>query len=214
MEPFIRNDHYNFIKMQAKILVNGHSSASDPGVLNALKASTQEKVLSLFESIGDEERELLASVETIKDKEEAELYLARVKKYVIPFRTVSESTIKKLFPKVKKLKQPDFEATNVHEITYLGWNDIGSERKYIIADFDGTFRGLRGSFKPNHKKGICSLCNTHSEIGLFFAETKASKDGNYTSRGNYICQDSNECNQKLTSQEKVHDFFEHLLLLK
>lgn len=50
MEPFIRNDQYNFIKYQTQVLINGHASVNDTGVLNALKSLSAEKVMGLLQS--------------------------------------------------------------------------------------------------------------------------------------------------------------------
>lgn len=43
MEAFIRSDQYNFIKSQAYILANGHATANDRGVIQALKSLAIEK---------------------------------------------------------------------------------------------------------------------------------------------------------------------------
>ncbi|WP_456272721.1 FusB/FusC family EF-G-binding protein [Bacillus sp. AK031] len=125
MEPFIRNDQFNYIKVQTKNLVNGHSSASDPGVLKAVKAMVKENVTGLFSGLSPAQSDLLDPVDMIKDKQDAEVFLAQLKPFVIPFRRISEKTLEKLFPKVKKLKLPDLANMDFREITYLGWNDIG-----------------------------------------------------------------------------------------
>lgn len=44
MEAFIRSDQYNFIKSQAYILANGHATANDRGVIQALKSLAIEKI--------------------------------------------------------------------------------------------------------------------------------------------------------------------------
>ncbi len=43
MEAFIRSDQYNFIKSQAYNLANGHATANDRGVIQALKSLAIEK---------------------------------------------------------------------------------------------------------------------------------------------------------------------------
>ncbi|WP_113926558.1 FusB/FusC family EF-G-binding protein [Bacillus sp. P14.5] len=210
MEPFIRNDQFNFIKAQTKVLVNGHLNANDPGVLKALKAVTLEKVLSVTPSPSEEERDLLNPIVSIKDKQDAEVYLAKIKSYVIPFRELSEKTLQKLFPKVKKLKLPNFENLDLREVTYLGWNDLGQERKYIVTEDNGQLIGIRGTFKNHSQKGVCAICNSIGDTGLFMTESRAAANGTYKNRGNYICQDSQICNRKLQSEEKLLAFIEHL----
>ncbi|RIW32761.1 elongation factor G-binding protein [Bacillus salacetis] len=210
MEPFIKNDQYNFIKAQTKILINGHSAASDPNVLKALKAMALEKVMGLVPGLSQDHKDLLEPIITIKDKQEAEMFLAKVRPYVIPFRDISEKTLQKLFPKVKKLKLPDLENTDFRAITYLGWNDIGQERKYIVFERDGKLTGVRGRFKNHSQKGVCSICNSIENVGMFITESKAAADGTFKNRGNYICQDSHVCNRNLQSEEKFQEFMEHL----
>ena len=211
MEPFIHNDQFNFIKAQTKILVNGHASANDSAVIKALKAMAKENALQLFPEPSQEQKELLEPIEMVKDKNDAELFLAALKPFIIPFRNVTEKTLQKLFPKVKKLKLPDLENLDFREITYLAWNDPGQERKYIVADLNGKLVGIRGSFKSHSQKGICTICNSFESIGMFLTQSKPAANGTFKNRGNYICQDSQICNQNLKSQEKVHEFVEHLL---
>ncbi|MGD6805161.1 FusB/FusC family EF-G-binding protein [Rossellomorea aquimaris] len=210
MKPFIRNDQFNFIKAQTKVLINGHVNANDPGVMKALKAVTLEKVLSLLPAPSEEEHDLLSSIASIKDKQDAENYLAKLKPFVIPFREVSDKTLQKLFPKVKKLKLPNLENVDLREVTYLGWNDIGQERKYLVTEDNGKLIGMRGTFKNHSQKGVCTICNSIGEIGMFITESKAAANGTYRNRGNYICQDSQACNRSLQSEEKLNAFIQHL----
>ncbi len=47
-------------------------------------------------------------------------------------------------------------------------------------------------------------------ISLFLATTKSSGDGTYTKKGNYICLDSDACNQHLYDLSFFHDFLNAL----
>ncbi|MBO9129483.1 FusB/FusC family EF-G-binding protein [Bacillus sp. 165] len=210
MEPFIRSDQYNFIRAQAQILVNGHASANDTGVLQALKALTQEKVLQLFTDTNEEQRELLCQIVAVTNKEQAEIFVSQIKPYVIPFKAITEQTMRKLFPKAKKLKLPSLEHRDLKEMSYLGWDDLGSNRKYIITEYNNKLIGIHGTFTSIHQKGICSFCNRHEEVGLFMSTKKGSGKDTYINRGNYICQDSEVCNRNLTVLDKLHDFIERL----
>ncbi|WP_026583923.1 FusB/FusC family EF-G-binding protein [Bacillus sp. J33] len=210
MEPFIRNDQYNFIKSQTQVLINGHASVNDTGVLNALKSLSAEKVFGLFEELSEEQKQLLTPVMDIKERDQADAFLASIKEYVIPFKPLTEQSIKKLFPKAKKLKMPALEHIDFRDISYLGWNDKGTNRKYIISQENGKLSGLHGTFKPVSKKGICAICNKFEEIGMFLSETKGSQIGTYTKKGNYICQDSQKCNENLISLEQLNDFISRL----
>lgn len=208
MEPFIRSDQYNFIRTQIQVLVNAHSTVNDRVVLRALKSLTQEKVFTMFSNINEEQIELLSPINSIEDKSEAEKVLSQIKPYVYPFKKVSEQAIKKLFPKAKKLKTPILENLDLTEITYLGWDDIGSNKKYIVTYYDQTLIGLQGTFSVVNKKGICTFCHKFEVIGMFMTTTKGSEQGTFIKRGNYICQDSRNCNQNITSLNKLHDFIQ------
>ncbi|KON89637.1 ferrous iron transporter A [Sporosarcina globispora] len=210
MEPFIRNDQFNFIKYQTQILINGHASVNDTGVLNALKSLSSEKVMGLFEELSEEQKKLLSPVIDIKERDQADAFLANIKEYVIPFKSLTEQSIKKLFPKAKKLKMPALEDIDLREVSYLGWDDKGTNRKYIISVLDGKLTGIHGTFKPLGKKGICAICKKLEDTGMFLTETKGTSLGTYTKKGNYICQDSQRCNENLNSLEQLHDFIKRL----
>jgi hypothetical protein len=206
MEAFIKSYQYNFIKKQTQILINGHSSVNDMDVLNTLKAIAKEKVLNLFIDISDEQKRLLNPVHKVEDKADAEKFLSELKPYVIPFKQLTEQILKKLFPKAKKLKLPSLENVDLKEITYLGWEDKGSNKKYIVTDYQNKLIGLQGSFRYVNKKGICALCNGLEELGMFLSEKKGTGIDTFIKRGNYICQDSLKCNQNLTTGDKLGEF--------
>ncbi|MDA7027064.1 FusB/FusC family EF-G-binding protein [Bacillus sp. CLL-7-23] len=209
MDVFIRNDQYHFIKFQTQSLVLGHASVKDTAVLEALKSSALAKVLDLFPDLTSEQRALVSRMVDIKESVEAEQFLSRLKLYVIPFQQVTAKTVKKLFPKVKKLKMPALDDIELTEYSYLGWNDTGSGRKYMIVDVDGKLMGIHGTIKHSHKKGVCSLCHKIDEVGLFMSRVKSGKE-TYTDRGNYICYDSEKCNQNISTLDHLHDFINQL----
>lgn len=210
MELFIRSDQYNFIKTQTQILINGHSTVNDMAVLEALKSMANEKATSLFENITEEQEQLVNPILEVEDKAQAEEFLAQLKPYVIPFKKVTEQTLKKLFPKAKKLKVPSLENIDLKEISYLGWYDKGSGKKYIVVEHQNKLKGLHGTFENSHQKGICAICNAYEEVGMFLVESKGSEQGTFIKRGNYICQDSQKCNQNLTTLDKLNDFIAQL----
>ena len=206
MEAFIRNDQYNLIKRQAQNLVNGHAAAQHEGVLKALKEMAQENVMEAFTDLTKEQQQLLSPIAAVENKEQAEKFLSGLKSYVIPFKNITEQELKKLFPKAKKLKVPDLESIDLKEISYLGWSDKGSNKKYLVTYFEQKVTGLQGTFKDANQKGICALCNGYEEIGMFIVEVKGTEKGTFTKRGNYICRDSEKCNHNLTSLDKLQDF--------
>ncbi|WP_231687003.1 FusB/FusC family EF-G-binding protein [Bacillus sp. JCM 19034] len=134
--------------------------------------------------------------------------MTELKKAVIPFKHVTEKTITKLFPKAKKLKAPSLETIDFKNLSYLGWYDIRSEKKFLIIDDNRKLIGVEGTFNKG-KKGICSLCNGHEEIGLFMTTVKSGKE-TYTNRGNYICTDSQRCNENIMTLDKLTQFVANL----
>lgn len=206
MEPFIKSEQYNFITLQTQILINGHSTANDKDVIHTVKSVAKERVLRLFSELNDTQLQLLDPIDTIKDSAQAEVFLLQLKPFVIPFKEITEQTIKKLFPKAKKLKAPKMENIDMREISYLGWDDSGSGKKFIILPRDNKLVGLHGTFKPSHKKGICAICSRFEETGMFLSEKKGTVQGTFIKKGNYICNDSIKCNQNITSLDKLNDF--------
>jgi len=210
MDPFLRNDQYNFIKAQTRILINGHSTTNDKAVLRALKEISKEKVLNLFMDMSDEQKNLIEPIHYIKDTSGEEEFLLQLKPYVIPFKEVTEQSLKKIFPKAKKLKLPPMENIDLKEISYLSWDDKGSNKKYIITEQNNKLIGIQGTYTSLNQKGICTLCNRFEEVGMFLTEIKGSIQGTYTKRGNHICQDSQKCNQNISTLDKLNDFIMRL----
>jgi Elongation factor G-binding protein, N-terminal/FBP C-terminal treble-clef zinc-finger len=210
MDAFIRNDQYNFISYQTQVLINGYATVNDPGVLQALRALVRDKVMDLFEELGTQEQDMIEKITDIKDSDHAEDFLEALREYVIPFQTVNETGLKKMFPKVKKLRIPDLKEFDFKAISYLGWNDFGQESKYIVAEVNGMLKGLKGTFKNSSIKGLCTICHSFSEVGLFVSQSKKSSQGTFVKKGNYICRDSKECNGKLKDLDKLDDFIERV----
>ncbi|GIN73906.1 elongation factor G-binding protein [Bacillus sp. J14TS2] len=205
IEAFIRSEQYQFIKFQVKNLVSAHATVNDPNVLKAVKYGAFDKVMGLFPEI-EQKQTFFNKITDIKEEKQAEQFLTELKEYVIPFKTITEKTVSKLFPKAKKLKLPPLDEVDPRELTYLGWYDIRSEKKFLIFDYKGKLLGIHGTFRQP-TKGICALCNGHEEVGLFMANVKSGKE-TYTNRGNYICTDSLTCNQNLRSLDKLEQFIE------
>ncbi|MDN7227896.1 FusB/FusC family EF-G-binding protein [Planococcus sp. N064] len=204
-EAFIRNDQFNFIKDQTRILVTGQATGNDAEVLSVLRHLAHEKVFKLFPSLTAEQKTVLNPLASVKEKADAEAFLAQLEPYIIPFKAVTDAALKKLFPKAKKLKGPKFENIDFKKLSYLAWTE-SSSLIYLVYEKDGRLEGIHGSLTRSHKKGICAICNRHSEVGMFTAKTKSSGQDNYIKRGNYICQDPDVCNSNLNSLERLGEF--------
>lgn len=208
-EVFIRNDQFNFIKHQTRILVTGHATANDSDVLNVLGYLLLDKVLKLFPEADKDQKWLLQPFVQIKNEASAEAYLEHLKPYVQPFPSISGQQVKKMFPKAKKMKGPDFDAVDLKEISYLSWTE-GPGQMYLIAKAGEALTGIEGTFSRSGKMGICHICNRHGEVGMFTAKVKGTSQEAYIRRGNYICRDSHVCNQWVDTLERLNGFMEQL----
>lgn len=205
VEAFIRNDQFNFIRNQAKILVNGKATSNDREVVDVLRHLAQEKVSDLFPAATEEQAALLQRLTDIADQAQVDAYLEQLEHYLVPFKQVSPAGLKKLFPKAKKLKGPKLESLDFTRTSYLGWIE-SSNAMYLVTEQDGQLQGIHGSFTRSSKQGICTVCNCHSEVGMFIAKMKGSTQDQFIKRGNYICQDSETCNERIDTLERLDEF--------
>lgn len=208
-EAFIRNDQFNFIKEQAGILVTGQATGNDAEVLNVLRHLAHEKVFKLFPQLTEEQKAVLNPLAKVKETADAEAFLERLQPYVMPFKSVADQDLKKLFPKAKKLKGPKLDALDFKKLSYIAWTE-SSSLMYLVAEKDGRLEGIQGTLTRSSKKGICSICNRHSEVGLFTAKTKSSGPDQFIKRGNYVCQDNLTCNSNINGLERLNEFIERL----
>lgn len=206
MNPFMKSYQYNYIKAQTKILLNGLSASSDASVHRARKDIAKENVARLFPAMNEEQQQLLYPIVDITENADVKRFLTQLLPYVVPFPVVTDQTLKKLFPKAKKLKVPSVKDLNLQEHSYVSWQDDGTQKKYLIAEYQGKLVGFQGAFTLMNQKGMCALCNQFEEVGMFISEIKSSGDGAYIKRGNYICQNSQTCNQNIITLDKLDDF--------
>ncbi|MBC1601966.1 FusB/FusC family EF-G-binding protein [Listeria welshimeri] len=209
MKEFIEPYQYNFIKYQLANVSRAYRSANDTSTLKALKSLTEEKINELFPAnVLEDHKELFSKLHTITSTKEAEPFLEDLKAYVIPFISPSDVKLKKIFAKTKKLKIPTWSKLDLRDYTFYGWNDIAQQRKYIVTYEDGNLVGVQGTISNEIHKGVCTICHTHSKVSLFMAKTKSASDGIYTTNGNYICHDSDVCNQQIKDHETLDEFIE------
>ena len=123
---------YNRIKYLTFDLINVYHSVNDKATVEAVYAQTVAEIeeLSKAKEVGDFLERIADSKTT---KEQAERDLLHLKNLVEPFALPSESQIKKIFRKVKKLKVPAQASWDMKELTYFAWNEISSQRKYIVT---------------------------------------------------------------------------------
>ncbi|RUL53571.1 MULTISPECIES: FusB/FusC family EF-G-binding protein [Lysinibacillus] len=207
---FITTSQYQLVKKQAKKIVNAFTSSKDQKVIDAIQALVQEEINDKIQFHDIEQQLTLQPIFDLKTKEQAEQFIQHIKPYVIPFQQPTENELKKLFPKDKKLKLPKLAQIDWQEISYLSWFDSGTNRKYLVYREEGVLKGVRGVFSNLEKVGICTVCNRHAKVGLLLVSKSGNVMGTYTKRGNYICEDSDACNEALSDLNKFYNFVENL----
>ncbi|TKC17125.1 FusB/FusC family EF-G-binding protein [Robertmurraya kyonggiensis] len=207
-EQFIKNEQLNFIKRQIAIIKDSIKKNVSSNVLRATIDLANAKIIELFPTASVEQQEML-DLSKLKKDDEYEQYIKHLTSFVFPFPEITEQQLKKMFPKNKKLKLPDLSLIDHNHLTYLSWNDLGTNKKYIVYELDGEMVGIECRLTPISKKNMCSICNSFSEVSYFSTVTKAKKAKNpdyYKSIGNIICVDSAECNKKITDVEYLEAF--------
>ncbi|MFV0558893.1 MAG: FusB/FusC family EF-G-binding protein [Enterococcus sp.] len=206
MSVMITPAQFHSLKKEVDQLINAYQSVNDPKTIMAVQGLTIEKINEIAETT-EFIRELCEFIlDKSLTKARAEQYFESFKEHVQPFKIPTSQQIAKVFRKVKKLKVPSWEMFDLREQSFLGWNDAGSQKKYLLCYQEERLVGLSGQLSPNNLKNVCSICNHTSNVALFLATTKTSGDGTYTKKGNYICVDSHTCNQQLLNIEQLHQF--------
>ncbi|MFP6334059.1 FusB/FusC family EF-G-binding protein, partial [Bacillus subtilis] len=184
-----------------------YKSVNDPKTIDTFQAITNDHIEQLFTEKYSEVDNFINIIMNPKiNRSQIEKVLLGLKVYVIPFQQPSSKQIEKVFKKTKKLKQPDWDNIDLKETSYIGWNDSGKQKKYIIMYEDDKLTGVVGDLSTTIKPGVCSICKKESNVSMFLSTTKSKGDGTYTKNGNYICHDSIRCNQQLDQLEGLYDF--------
>jgi hypothetical protein len=212
-EKFIKNEQLNFIKKQIALIKDSTKKNVPPNVLAAVIDLANAKILDLFPNVSLEQQEIL-DLSKLKTENEYEQYIRRLSGLLLPFPKITEQQLKKMFPKQKKLKLPDLSNIDHSQLTYLSWNDLRSNKKFIVYELEGKMVGIVCEMTPTSKKNLCSICNCFGEVAYFSTLTKAKKPKNpdyYKAIGNLICADSSECNKKITNVEYLTTFLKDSL---
>ncbi|OMF99946.1 FusB/FusC family EF-G-binding protein [Paenibacillus sp. FSL R7-0337] len=201
MKPtFIRNHQYNYIKKQADFVLKTLRSVADRRVLETVRYSAELNVTGAFASLTEGQEQMLRAISTFEKAEDFQQYTSGLEPYLEPFPPIMLKQIQKLFPKNKKMKLPDLQSFDFRYVTYLAWMDIAANKLFIVYPHEGQFIGVEGRMLPLHKKGYCLFCNRQQELAFLNVKTKpelAAAD-NLASVGQYVCMDSQGCNQSIT----------------
>lgn len=199
---------FNYIKERVAHLINVYNSVNDLNTITSIQEATREQILNTFQKV---DSHIQLEVEKLMNyqlsKMQAEKILSTLQGYVLPFEHPSKKQVDKVFRKVKKLKTPLISNEVLLESTFIGWNDVASNRKYIIYYNDfGKLDGFYGDISNQTVKGFCSICNKESRVTLFMRKTRTTSDGQYTKKGDYICFDSTVCNQQISDLSYFYHF--------
>lgn len=186
MKPAIYPYQYNDICAQIQRLKNVYRSVNDIETMRVVQVDTRDAILNAFT---ETDAQLLETVERLMNIRLSQMQvddiLTTLRSYVIPFELPSQKKMEKTFRKVKKIKFPSVEAASLYTHSFIGWNDLASNRKYMMYyDTQGQLQGFYGD--------------------LFMKKTNSASEGRYTKKGDYICHDSTRCNEQLTD---ITDFY-------
>lgn len=202
---------YNQVKSLTSKLLNVYKT-NDMTSHQSHKEYILNEIKNVFENTDADPSEFIAGIDDMKiSRKKAELLLEKLKADVEDFELPTKKQIDKLFKKVKKLHGPDLDVVDTKSTAFLAWNDLSSNRKYFVfKNRDDEHEGMFGELSVNKIKGFCKICNQESKVSLFLNKLKTSGMGTYTKKGDYICHDSEVCNQHLEDINQLYDFIEHV----
>ncbi|MFJ7736640.1 FusB/FusC family EF-G-binding protein [Lysinibacillus sp. NPDC097287] len=209
IQPFLTVANYHLIEQQLNKILNALATSNDNNIIQAVRGIVDTEITANITMTTDE-TQLIEQLFSVTDRAQGEAYLVSLKPYVIPFKTVTASNIKSLFKKEKKFKLPALEELDFQHICFLAWDDLGTHRKYVIIEQDDKLKGIKGTINNGTVKGICAICNRHADVALFTTSVKGKIVGTFTSHSNYICADSQQCNQHVTDIHKTIEFFDRI----
>ena len=217
MDTFIKKQEYNYIKNCLFDLNNAFRNCIDPNIVETTKICTQDKILSFFSNLSEEQKEIL-NISKVTDPLDISTYLKDLNQYVYGMPTITGSEINKVFKKEKKLKLPDLSIQD-SKLVYLGWINESTRKLLITYNMDGKLLGMacRLTSSKRNSTNICTLCNhigPESEVAFVSPICKPQSQDDYKSLGFYVCLNSLECNERITSTEKLEQLIKAVNRIK
>ena len=105
MTSFIKKQQFNYIKKCLFDLNNAFRNCVDNNIVETTKVITQEKILSFFDNLSEEEKEIL-NISKITEPLHINVYLKDLDQYVYGMPNITRNELTKVFKKEKKLKIP------------------------------------------------------------------------------------------------------------
>ena len=219
MNRFIKKHEFNYIKKCLSELNDAFINCKDSNIIAASKAYIQDKIWNKFSSLSDEEKELL-NIDSITEPLHITNFTKKVYNYVYGMESLTTTQINKIFKKEKKLKAPILNYED-KKLVYLGWIDPAIKKLLIVYNYNGKPLGMacRLSEKNTNNTHICALCNhigPQSEVNFVspICKTYRTDPDAYKSLGFYVCIDSEKCNERITSTEKLEKIIKEVNNIK
>lgn len=207
-EQFLSVGQFHKIQHMLQKFLNAKKATNDKDTLQAVQGIIEDEVKETMTDLHSIDN-ILQELFHVNDATSAELFLMQLKQHVSPFPTPEMAEIKKLFKKEKKLKLPTLESTDFKETMYLSWEDLGTNKQYIVIHAHNEFEALSGVVDAKHIKGVCAFCRRHATTRLFTTKKKGSGDL-FVKNSQYICIDSDQCNQNLTEIEVIEEWVDKM----
>ena len=217
MHAFIKKQEFNYIRKCLFDLNNAFRNCVDSNIVETTKLITQDKILNFFNNLSDEEKEIL-DISKINEPLQIDSYLKDLDKYVYGMSNVTKNELVKVFKKEKKLKLPNLDIEDL-KLVYLGWIDEATNKLLIVYNLDGKLLGMACRLTLNSPKGanVCTLCNhigSENEVAFVSPICKPRSEDDYKSLGFHICLNSEECNERITSTEKLENILKTVNRIK
>ncbi|WP_297994792.1 FusB/FusC family EF-G-binding protein [uncultured Clostridium sp.] len=217
MNAFIKKQEFNYIRKCLFDLNNAFRNCVDSNIVETTKIITQDKILNFFNNLSDEEKEIL-DISKINEPLQIDSYLKDLDKYVYGMSNVTKNELTKVFKKEKKLKLPNLDIED-SKLVYLGWIDEATNKLLIVYNVDGKLLGMACRLTLNSPKGanVCTLCNhigSENEVAFVSPICKPRSEDDYKSLGFHICLNSEECNERITSTEKLENILKTVNRIK
>lgn len=154
MNQKIYPHQYHALHQQINDLINAYQSVNDLQTIQVYQALIFEKIDELFFDRPTEIEQLKSELlDKSLTKARAQRILEPIKELVIPFEKPSAKQVEKAFRKVKKLKAPDFDALDLRDYSYIGFDDAGSQKKYLLYyAVKISYKGLSDRCHPIQSK--------------------------------------------------------------
>ena len=131
---------------------------------------------------------------------------------------ITAMEITKVFKKEKKLKIPNLDKLD-SKLVYLGWIDESTRKLLITYKLEEKLLGMACRVPKTNREStnICTFYNkigSEQEVAFVSPICKQVREDDYKSLGFYVCLDSDECNERIESVEKLEKILKSVNRIK